>query len=141
MNEVVEKSVWLALDVGAAFLLFTERISDWWPPERRHLGDPASVLVLDADRFLERASDGREAPLGRVRAWEPPRRVLLDFFPGTDPEHPTAVEVRFVPEAGGTRVVVHHTPIDASRALWRDRAPRYVRSWDLCLAALELASR
>jgi uncharacterized protein YndB with AHSA1/START domain len=136
---MIEKTVLLPVDVERAFALFTEEISVWWPPERRHTSDPSSAMFLLASgRFFERASDGREVELGRVRAFEPPKRLLLDWYPGTDAAHPTEVEVLFVAEGGpeSTRVTVHHRPTPASEALYPTRAPRYAGSWDLVLAAL-----
>lgn len=138
---MIEKSVLLPVDVARAFALFTQRIGDWWPPARRHTGDASSAMFLEqGGRFYERAGDGREVELGRVRAWDAPHRLLLDWYPGTDAEHPTEVEVRFVAETGGTRVVVRHGPTEKSRDLFGARAPRYDASWDLVLAALAAAA-
>ncbi len=141
---MIEKSVVLPCTLARAFELFTSRISLWWPPERRHTGDPSSELFLLASgRFYERARDGREVDLGRVRAWEAPRRLLLDFYPGTDAEHPTEVEVHFGLEEGDalrTRVTVHHRATEASRAIFETRAPRFVASWGVVLPALERAA-
>ena len=120
-------------------MLFTEQVSEWWPPERRHTADPQSELFLLASgRFYERARDGREVELGRVRAWEPPSRLLLDFYPGTDAEHPTEVEVCFTPELGSksTRVTVSHRATAKSESLFRERAARFLASWDLVLPSL-----
>lgn len=137
---MIEKTVLLACVQARAFALFTEQIGAWWPPERRHTGDASSaIFLLPSGRFYERASDGREVELGRVRAWEPPARLLLDFFPGTDAAHPTEVEIRFVPEDDGTRVVVLHRAGAAGDALFLGRAPRFVGSWDLVLPALARA--
>lgn len=97
------------------------------------------MLTLDARRFVERARDGREVPLGKVRVWEPPARIVLDWYPGTDVDHPTEVEIRFERERNGTRVHVTHRPTEASRDLFDGRAPRYVASWDLVLSALASA--
>ena len=90
-------------------------------------------------RFFERARDGEEVELGRVLVWEPSRRLVLDFYPGTDAEHPTAVEVRFTAVGGGTRVGIRHGPKPESASAWTAGAPRYERSWDLVTAALEEA--
>ena len=46
------------------------------------------------------------------------KRLILDFYPGTDAEHPTEVVVRFAQENGGTRVVVQHRPKPESADLW-----------------------
>ncbi len=137
---IVEKSILLACAPADAFRCFTEQASAWWPPERRHTGDTESEIFLrEEGRFYERARDGREVELGRVRAWEPPARLLLDFFPGTDAEHPTEVEVLFAAEPGSertTRVTVLHRATAASEALFSSRASRFVASWDLLLPAL-----
>ncbi len=134
---MITRSVLLSQPPDAAFKLFTDRISDWWPPDLRHTNDPASSLHLRADgRFFERAGDGREIELGRVLEWREPERIVLDFFIATGPANPTRAEIRFVPEGDGTRVTVIHTPKRESEHLWDDRAPRYARSWDIVLAAL-----
>lgn len=141
---MIERTVVLPCPLGRAFALFTQEASTWWPPERRHTGDPASAIVLLASgRFYERATDGREVELGRVRAWEEPSRLLLDFYPGTDAEHPTEVEVTFTPasaDAGQTRVTVVHRATPASEALFGARVARYVASWELLLPALARAA-
>lgn len=140
-GDAIEKSVLLRCGRERAFALFTEEAGAWWPPERRHTGDPASRIAMsEGGRFYEEAGDGRVVELGRVRAWEPPDRLLLDFYPGTDAEHPTEVEVRFTDEGGDTRVQVFHRPTAASEALWTSRAPRYVASWALVLDALARAA-
>ncbi|MGE3674832.1 MAG: SRPBCC domain-containing protein [Polyangiaceae bacterium] len=124
-----------------AFRLFTARIDEWWPPERRHLKHPASVIALSPDRFWESAPNGDAVELGQVQAWEPPKRIVLDWFPGTDPEHPTRVEVDFVSEGEGTSVQIKHRAGPASVDLFPLRAPRYAASWDLVLQALAGASQ
>ncbi len=131
------KSVLLPLQPAAAFDLFTTAIADWWPPSNRHTNDPASVVLLSAEAGLfERASDGHEVVLGKVLAWEPPARILLDFYVATGPEQPTAVEIRFELEGSGTRLTVVHRPKPESEALWHDRVARYERAWERVLAAL-----
>ncbi|MGP0091246.1 MAG: SRPBCC domain-containing protein [Xanthobacteraceae bacterium] len=135
------KSVVLPLAPRAAFELFTQKIGEWWPADRRHTEDPTSeIFLLQSGRFYERAGDGREVELGCVRSWELPSRIVLDFFLATGPEKPTEVEITFVAEERGTRVTVTHRPKPVSEALWTERAPRYARSWDVVLAALSRAA-
>ena len=99
---MMTKSVHLRLPPASAFELFTARVSDWWPPENRHLNDPTSTLhLLAGGRFYERACDGRELELGKVLIWEPARRIVLDFYIATGTERPTLVEVRFEPDGDG----------------------------------------
>jgi hypothetical protein len=139
---VIDRSVVLPCGQAAAFSLFTERASDWWPPSRRHTGDSESAVLLTAGgRFWERATDGREVELGRVLEWEAPARLVLDFFPGTDPAHPTRVVVTFEPVDDGTLVRVQHGPTPVSEgALWLERSPAFERSWAAVLAALHDAA-
>ncbi|MCA9646356.1 MAG: hypothetical protein KC492_36975, partial [Myxococcales bacterium] len=80
---LVEKSVLLPCSMDRAFRLFTARIDEWWPPERRHLKHPQSVIALSEDRFWESAPNGDAVELGSIKAWEPPRRIVLDWYPGT----------------------------------------------------------
>jgi uncharacterized protein YndB with AHSA1/START domain len=137
---MIVKSVVLPCSPPAAFALFTEHITEWWPPERRHSSDPHSVVVLSQhDGLFERDSTGRKVELGLVKCWEPPTRIVLDWYPGTDRDHPTEVEVHFLPEGQATRVEVRHRATPASASLFPTRAPRYATSWELVLAALERA--
>ena len=134
---MIEKSVVLTCGPAHAFALFTERASDWWPRPLRHTNDSRSeIRMLAGGRFWERAADGREVELGRVIAWEPARRLILDFYPGTDTLHPTEVVVSFTAEGDGTRVVVEHVPKPVSAERWAEGAPSFERAWDLVLAAL-----
>jgi len=138
---MIKQSVLLALPPAAAFELFTSRISEWWPPENRHTKDAQSTLfLLESGRFFERSRDGLEVELGRVLVWEPARRIVLDFYIATGPDHPTQAEVRFDADPGGTRVTVSHGPKPPSAALWAERAPRYERAWQRVLAALAAAA-
>jgi hypothetical protein len=132
---VIVRDVTLPLAPDAAFHLFTARIDDWWPPERRHAG-PGARVVLTPERFAEERDDGTIVPLGRVREWAPAERLVLDFFPGTGPDDPTEVTVLFVPDETGTRLTVRHGPGGIRPDLWESRAPRYGPSWDLVLAAV-----
>jgi hypothetical protein len=78
---MIVKSVVLRCDPERAFLLFTERAGQWWPADRRHTGDPASTIRIEATgRFYERASDGTECDIicikkglrGRFGMYVPP---------------------------------------------------------------------
>ncbi len=134
---MIEKSIVLHCHVDEAFSIFTSRISEWWPVTHRPSKDPEGELVLErAGRFWERARDGREIELGRVLEWEPPHRLTLDFYMGTGPTEPTAVEVTFTPEDEGTRITVRHRPKPESQDLWDQRAPVFGRSWEAVLGAL-----
>lgn len=134
---MIVESVTLHLSQIEAFKLFTARISEWWPPDRRHTKDALSeIFLLASGRFYERARDGQEIELGRVTQWDEPHRIVLDFYIATGPDRPTAVEIRFEPEGSSTRVTVIHGPKPESALLWEGNAPRYAASWRIVLAAL-----
>lgn len=134
---MIIKSVVLACHPERAFSLFNEHAGLWWPAERRHTKDAASVIRIEASgRFFERASDGTEVDLGVVRQFEPARRLVLDWYPGTGRANPTQVEVKFEAVDDGTRVTVTHGPGAAGADVFGRNTPGYVRSWDLVLAAL-----
>jgi uncharacterized protein YndB with AHSA1/START domain len=136
---MLEKSILMHCPPDRAFHIFTAQVSEWWPKTHRPTKDPESELFLEADgRFWERARDGREADLGRVLTWEPPHRLTLDFYLGTGPAQPTAVDITFTPETGGTRVTVLHRPKPESEALWSLRAQVFEKSWVAVLEALAI---
>ncbi|MGE0397373.1 MAG: SRPBCC domain-containing protein [Kofleriaceae bacterium] len=135
---MIVKTVTLPCSPARAFALFTQHASEWWPPERRHTGEATSTIaMLESGRFFERASDGREVELGRVLVWRPDEELVLDWFPGTDADHPTRVVVTFTATDEQTRITIEHGPTPASEELYPARAPRYAASWDLVLAALD----
>jgi len=135
---VIEKSAFLRCSPARAFVLFKQHASAWWPPALRHTADPRSEITMRrSGRFWEQGADGEVVELGRVTVWEPPQRLVLDFYPGTDPQHPTEVVVTFAAEADGTLVVVEHHPTSASAGLWAAGAPGFDRAWDIVLAAFE----
>ena len=108
---MIVKSIVLPLSQVAAFDLVTQRIGEWWPGDRRLTGDRSSrIIMLETGRFYERATDGRQVELGKVRAWVPPNLILLDFYIGTGPGRPTELEITFDVEGAGTKVNVIHRP-------------------------------
>lgn len=136
---MITKSVVLSCAVERAFELFTEHAGEWWPAERRHTSDATSTIAILPDgRFFERARDGREVDLGRVTVWDPPARLVLDWYPGTDRDHPTHVTITFTMEGDRTRITIEHRP-GSSGELWDKRNAQFARSWDLVLAALLVA--
>jgi uncharacterized protein YndB with AHSA1/START domain len=133
---VIVKGVVLSCAPERAFVLFTEEAGLWWPAARRHLKDENSVIRMEAGgRFYERSSDGHEVELGIVRQFEPARRVVLDWYPGTGPEAPTRVEITFEAMDGGTQVTVRHDRGGADVSVFEGSAPAYDRSWSLVLAS------
>jgi uncharacterized protein YndB with AHSA1/START domain len=95
-----------------AFRLFTEEIDRWWRAGLKYrVSSGASVMHLECrlDGRLFEALGQQVWETGRVTAWEPPARLVLDwrgvnFAPG----EVTQVEVEFQERAGGTLVSVTH---------------------------------
>ena len=125
-----------------AFHLLTQDAGAWWPSDRRHTKDPKSSIVIDAGgRFYERAADGTEVELGVVRVFEPPRRLVLDWYPGTGPAEPTHVEILLVAEGASTRVHLVHGAGAHSADSYAKRSAAYEKSWTLVFAAWLDATR
>ena len=140
---MIFKSKILACGAARAFELLATRAGEWWPPRLRHTADSTSTItMLATGRFFERTSDGHEVELGFVRDWVPPDRIVLDWYPGTDADHPTRVEIRFIPESSSsTRIEIRHEALPASEAQFPTRAPRYDAAWSLVLDAIDNAAK
>jgi uncharacterized protein YndB with AHSA1/START domain len=102
MNSITVTVV-VRADPAEAFRMFTDEIDSWWkrgPLYRSKEG----AMRFDSDRLLE-----GDAEIGRILAWEPGRRLQIEFRNwhfGTS--EPSEVNVRFEPAGDGTRVTVEH---------------------------------
>ncbi len=110
-------TIGVALPPAEAFRIFTEEIELWWRRGPRFRCAPADVGLIALEPrlggrvFESYRIDGVEhvVELGRIRAWEPPRRMLFDWrVANFAPAERTEVEVLFDATAGGTRVTVTH---------------------------------
>ena len=99
-----------------AFETFVDMAS-WWPPSHHTGAEPWVAIVFERDvpgRWFERDAHGGENQWGRVLAFEPPARLLLDWQLNHefayDPSLHTDLEVVFhALDANRTRVeLVHH---------------------------------
>jgi uncharacterized protein YndB with AHSA1/START domain len=112
----ITKSVLVAASAERAFQVFTEEMSTWWPLRSHHIGKvDAERVVIEpfvGGRWFERGVDGSECDWGRVRAWDPPRCLMLSWEISSDWRHDpsiqTEVEVRFSAEGASTRVDLEH---------------------------------
>jgi uncharacterized protein YndB with AHSA1/START domain len=117
-TEAVTHSVLVPLGQDAAFELFTDRFTEWWPKDSHHIADAdvadAFLEPREGGRWYERADDGSECDWGYVKEIERPDRLLLawqltpewKFDP--DRNRATEVEITFDPEENGTRVTLEH---------------------------------
>jgi uncharacterized protein YndB with AHSA1/START domain len=97
-----------------AFDAFTREIGAWWRPNSLFAFTPRDPGVLafepgEEGRLIETLPNGKVFEIGRVRAWEPPRRLVFAWRQATfAPGQGTEVEVRFDPLGDETRVTVEH---------------------------------
>jgi uncharacterized protein YndB with AHSA1/START domain len=115
--EPVRASVTVEAPRERAFELFTEGMGEWWPKEFSWSQDKLEAIGIEphADGFAyERGPRGFTIHWGRVTAWDPPARLVLnwqiagDRSPQPDPDRSSEVEVRFDEQNGSTRVDVEH---------------------------------
>lgn len=108
----VRKSVVVARSPAEAFEIFTARIGTWWPVSRFSIhGERTASCTIEprvGGRVYETSVDGEVGPWGTVLAWEPPHRLVLEWYPGNEPATPTEVEVRFTAVPDGTLVELEH---------------------------------
>lgn len=101
-----------------AFEAFTRDIGAWWKPNALFAFTPRDPGRLafepGADgRLIETLSNGKVFEIGKVRAWEPPSRLVFGWRQASfGVGQTTEVEVRFEPVGEETRVTVEHTGWD-----------------------------
>jgi uncharacterized protein YndB with AHSA1/START domain len=115
-TDCVTVSTVVAVDPATAFDVFAEDIAGWWRPKVRGLfqSGQTGTLQFREGRLWEIYTDGEPFEIGRVLAWEPPTRLVVEWRQeGFAPEERTEVEVRFEAAPRGTRVTVEHRGWDA----------------------------
>lgn len=102
-----------------AFGAFTDDVGLWWRPNALFRFTPRSPGVVAFEgglggRFIETLPNGQVFEIGRITAWEPPRRLAFGWRQATfAPDQHTEVEVRFEPMGDETRVTVEHRGWDS----------------------------
>ena len=99
-----------------AFEIFAEHLGDWWPIAYTFNGPRFDTAVIEArvgGRWFERSLDGEDVSWGSVREYRAGERLVLEFGIGPDrrpapPGQSSEVEIRFVRDRSGARVVVEH---------------------------------
>ena len=117
MNTAADVSVKRSIVVEAsrerAFDVFVHQFAQWWPLDSHVLGDaPAQTAVIEphaGGRWFERDKNGVECRWGRVLAYEPHARILLDWQISANWEYDadvhTEVEVRFIAQSPSRTLV------------------------------------
>jgi hypothetical protein len=104
----IVRTVLVSWDQEAAFRRFTGEFASWWPWRTHSIGgERVKRVVFETrmgGRIFEEHADGRRFQWGAVLEWDPPGRVKFTFHPSREPESAQDVEVRFIPESGGTRL-------------------------------------
>jgi hypothetical protein len=101
-------------DPASAFAAFTGEIGRWWRPSPMFAFTPREPGVLSFEpgpegRLIETRNEGRVFEIGRVRLWDPPRRLIVGWRQATfSADQDTEVEVIFEPVGPETRVTVEH---------------------------------
>ncbi len=136
-----------------AFAAFTGEIAAWWRPNPMFQFTPRSPGVLSFDgweggRLIETLAGGKVFEIGKVRVWDPPRRLAFGWRQASFAEgQATEVEVRFEAVGEETRVTVEHTGWDsvpaahAARHGFPDAAflQRHAEWWQLLLTSFKEA--
>jgi uncharacterized protein YndB with AHSA1/START domain len=100
-----------------AFAAFVEEIGQWWRPNVLFQTTPRpGVLSFEPGpegRLIETRDGGKVFEIGRVRAWEPPHRLVFSWRQANFPlDLHTEVEVCFEAAGEETRVSVEHRGFD-----------------------------
>ena len=114
--------VYVALRVKAsparAFAAFVGEIGQWWRPNGLFQTTPRAPgrLAFEAGeggRLTETLANGKVFEIGRIRAWEPPSRLVFSYRQANFPvDLETEVEVTFEASGEETRVSVEHRGFD-----------------------------
>lgn len=113
--------VYVAMRVRAtperAFRTFVEDIGVWWRPSTLFQTTPRpGVLSFEpgtGGRLVETRAGGKVFEIGRISAWEPPRRLVFSWRQANFPLNlHTEVEVGFEAVGDETRVSIEHRGFD-----------------------------
>ena len=122
--------VYVALRVKAtperAFAAFVQEIGAWWRPSELFQTTPrpgrlsfefAAGAPGEGGRLIETREGGKAFEIGKVRVWEPPRRLVFSWRQANFPlDLHTEVEVGFEAVGDETRVSVEHRGFDQAPA-------------------------
>jgi hypothetical protein len=120
-SETARVTTFVEVEPDVAFEVFTAEIDLWWRRGPRFRGGGStSELRFERDddgyRLVEQAAS-ETFEIGRVRVWEPGKRLVLDYrLRNFAPSERTEVEVRFEASGQGTRVTLEHRGWDAIHA-------------------------
>ena len=134
----VRKTLLVDFTPEEAIDLFTAGIASWWPVgTHSYGGDAVTDVVFEprvGGRVYEVTAAGQQ-DWATVRTFDRPNGFVLDWLIGD--ASGSEVEVRFTPEAPGSRVELEHRGFGAA-----DPRERYAVGWDVVLTPfVERAAR
>jgi uncharacterized protein YndB with AHSA1/START domain len=119
-DSAVRREITVDATPERAFFVFTEQFDSWWP-KSHHIGEAElarAVIDPEAGRWYEVGVDGSTCDWGAILAYDPPRRLTLEWRIGgtwvieTDPAAVSEIDVTFTPEGDATRVTLEHRHLD-----------------------------
>jgi len=119
-DSAVRREITVNATPERAFYVFTEQFDTWWPRSHK-IGEAdmaKAVIDPDAMRWYEVGVDGSTCDWGAILAYDPPRRLTLEWRIGgtwvieTDPAAISEIDVTFTPEGDATRVTLEHRHLD-----------------------------
>jgi uncharacterized protein YndB with AHSA1/START domain len=134
--EVVRKTVTVECAVEEAFRIFTADALSWWPVESHSIHETVSEIVFEpgvGGEVYEVSTSGERGHWATVLEWEPPGRLVLAWNILNAEASPTEVEVRFLPEGGGTRVELEHRGWERLAEAGETKRASYDSGWDVVL--------
>jgi uncharacterized protein YndB with AHSA1/START domain len=134
--EVVRKTVTVDCAVEEAFRVFTADATSWWPVATHSIRGAISDVVFEprvGGEVYEVADSGERGHWATVLEWEPPHRLVLAWNILNREGELTEVEVRFLPEDGGTRVELEHRGWEGVVENAVDKRSSYDTGWGAVL--------
>lgn len=132
--EAIRKAVIVDCAVEEAFRLFTAEAATWWPTETHSIHGRSVGDVVFEEReggeVYEVAENGAKGHWATVVAWDPPKRLVLEWNILEREGDVTEVEVRFEPEDGRTRVALEHRGWENVRVDAPQKRSSYDTGWD-----------
>jgi len=123
-DSAVRREITVNATPERAFEVFAERFDSWWP-KSHHIGEAElakAVIDRETGRWYEVGTDGSRCDWGAILAYDPPRRLTLEWRIGgswgveTDPARVSEIDVTFTPEGDATRVTLEHRHLDRHTA-------------------------
>ena len=117
VDDAITHHVIVDAGVPAAFDAFTARLGEWWPLSYTFSGSHVTDAAIEprvGGVWSERNDQGETLPWGKVRAFDPGKRLVLAFAIGADrkpvqDDAASEIEVRFSEAGPGrTKVEVEH---------------------------------